>query len=401
MMPNLTRFPRLFSFLALSVCVSALLQAATPAASTTEKLIPVKPVTPPTHTVNITADHQTYDPEKGQTVFNGNVVLLYDNITIHSNEASMEMTGAGQPHIANFYPRPIVRRLVTYQNNIKKEDVIQADRIEFVVDQSIVRASGNSVSHVVTVAADPFTIRADVQQFDNNSKTMLAKGGVNVHHKDIVIDSPRAMMQVAPNGKAEKVVFLGGAKVVRTGSVITSDKMTILVASGDMLAEGNVQTLVQNKQDPSSKSPVSVKADNQQYDKVSDTILASGNVKIHYEDYEAMGPKATFKMVNGQVDKIFLTGRSTINVSDRIIQADRITITINPKNFDALGHVKSLFKTQGSGVGAKLAPSQPAASPAAASSGKTSGKSAASAAAAKKPATKKPSDLLNESDFKE
>jgi hypothetical protein len=50
-------------------------------------------------------------------------------------------------------------------------------------------------------------------------------------------------------------------------------------------------------------------------------------------------------MNGGSVDRILLTGRPSISDGTRNITADNITITTNPKHFDAVGHVKTQFKT--------------------------------------------------------
>jgi lipopolysaccharide export system protein LptA len=89
-----------------------------------------------------------------------------------------------------------------------------------------------------------------------------------------------------------------------------------------------------------------ITSDYQQYDKVSDMMIASGNVKIIYGDYIAVGPKATFRLKDQDVDQIFLTGRPTITEPGRTITADKITISTHPKNFDAVGNVKVNFQAR-------------------------------------------------------
>jgi lipopolysaccharide export system protein LptA len=140
------------------------------------------------------------------------------------------------------------------------------------------------------------------------------------------------------------VVFSGGARAEQEQSEIVSEKLTIMVGSGNLLAENNVKTNVKTEStSPDSPGRVFIDSDFQQYDKASDTMLASGNVRIRYGDYRAAGPKATFKMKGGGVDKIFITGRANIITNGRQVEADKIVITTSPKHFDAVGNVKSKF----------------------------------------------------------
>jgi len=119
------------------------------------------------------------------------------------------------------------------------------------------------------------------------------------------------------------------------------------MGSGNMYAENGVRTRVDLKeQEGGGPDKVLIFSDYQNYDKAANKMIASGHVKILYGDYIATGPKATFNIVGGTVDRIFLTGRSTIIEKAKKVTADKITITTNPKNFDAVGNVKTQFEQQ-------------------------------------------------------
>ncbi|MDX2085928.1 MAG: LptA/OstA family protein [Candidatus Melainabacteria bacterium] len=294
--------------------------------------------------IDIVADQTSYDTQSGRSFFKGNVVMAYNNIRIKSAEAAVELTPNGQPRIASFYPKPVATHTVPN----KGTDRLDADVIHMLLDKNVFKAEGNVVSNVVTVAADPFLIRADVQQFNSATRTVLAKGSVDVRYKDTHIQSPQALMRVTEAGKAERVVFLGGASIDQGASHIQGGRITVIMGSGNLIAEDNVSTRVDlPKQQASKPGSIEVRADYQQFDKVSQTVLASGNVRIVYEDYVATGPKATFKLDGNEVKNIVLSGRPSIADKERKITADRIVITPNPKKFDAVGHVKTQFITQG------------------------------------------------------
>ncbi len=289
-------------------------------------------------TVRIQADHQIYNMETKQYQLKGNVHVAYQNMTISGSEATMDVDATGQPSIAKFTNRPSFKRIAPD----KGEDKIVADTISIYLKDNSFGAEGNVQSQITTVASDPFTIRADVQRFDSARNIMTADGKVNVLYQGTAASSARAMVRMA-GGKAERVIFSGGAKVDKEDSQVTGEKITVLVDSGNLIAENNVKTVVTQK---NNNDKIYIYSDYQQYDKASDQMLASGHVKLIFGDYVATGPKATFKLKGNDLDRILLTGRPTIKDKERVITADTIVITTNPKNFDAKGNVKIQFQAK-------------------------------------------------------
>ena len=339
-----------------------------------------------TKQVNIEAEEQLFDPD-GTTTFKGDVHVTYDDYQIFSDEAKLQLSALGEPSIATFYPRPLAKHIGKEQPD--KEDTLRGDEIRIHLQESRIEAEGDTVSYVTSVAANPIKILADTQQFNNNTHTVKANGHVDVNYDGTNIKSPQATMWLSEGGKAKKVVFSGGAVAQKSNSSISSGTLTIMAGSGNMIAEHNVKTHVRTNGQNGDPSNVYIYSAYQQYDNDADTMLASGNVKIDYGDYKTSGPKATFRMKSGQVDTILLTGRSTITTNGRQVTADKITITTNPKHFDAVGNVKSQF----------LAKQQPPSTPAKApqvptkkDTGKTTITLPASQPVEKTPATNAPSD---------
>ena len=73
---------------------------------------------------------------------------------------------------------------------------------------------------------------------------------------------------------------------------------------------------------------------------------ASGNVNVWYQDYYAVGPKITFipDEKTGKPNEIFFTGRSSITQGVKTIYADKIRMTIEPKDFQAEGNVRTIIR---------------------------------------------------------
>ncbi len=311
-------------------------------------------ITPSSDNIRITADKQSYNLEKKKYLLSGKVAVVFQDMRITGNKAEVDMDEAGKPQVAHFYNRPVFKRIKPNEG----EDNVVGDIIKVYLSEDRYGAIGNVESKIATVAADPFLIRSDVQEFDNKNKVVSASGNVKVDYKGSQAFSKLANVRMKPTGKAERVIFSGNAKIKQENSVINGDRITVMVDSGNLIAEHNVTTNVTLKDEaqpvasakpgiPASGQPrkVIITSDYQQYDKSSDTMMASGNVKIIYDDYVAVGPKATFKLKGNDLDRIFLTGRPTITETGRVITADKITITTNPKNFDAVGNVKVNFKT--------------------------------------------------------
>jgi lipopolysaccharide export system protein LptA len=329
-------------------------------------------ITPDLNNIRMAADKQSYNLEQKKYILSGHVTVAFQDMRITGNKAEVDMDAAGKPQVANFYNRPAFKRI---KPNVGEDNIV-GDIIKVYLSEDRYGALGNVVSHIATVAAAPFLIRSDAQEFDNKNKVVSASGNVKVDYNGSHAFSSIANVRMKPDGKADRVIFSGGARIEQENSVINGDRITVMVDSGNLIAENHVTTNVTLKENSSpvtkpTPSPVSTKpskvvitSDYQQYDKSSDVMMASGNVKIIYDEYVAVGPKATFKLKGSDLDRIFLTGRPTITEPGRMITADKITITTNPKNFDAVGNVKVNFKTENRGTA-----KSPAATPKGAASG--------------------------------
>jgi lipopolysaccharide export system protein LptA len=330
------------------------------------------PVLPDASVIHMTADKQSYNLEQKKYSLTGRVNVSYQNMRITGSHADIEMDTSGKPQVARFTNRPLFKMIKPKVG----EDTVTGDRINVYINDDRYAAQGSVQSHITTVAADPFYIRSDIQEFDHKNQVVSASGNVHVDYKGSKASSTLANVRMRDNGRAERVIFSGGAHIHKEASEINGEKITIMVDSGNLIAERNVHTRVDLPKQPATASTlgttiasaapkstaatdpdrVFLSSDYQQYDKISDTILASGHVRIIYGDYVAVGPKATFKLKNKDLDRILLTGRATITETGRTITADRIVITTHPRNFDAAGNVKVNFKTtQGAATGARPA----------------------------------------------
>ncbi len=97
--------------------------------------------------------------------------------------------------------------------------------------------------------------------------------------------------------------------IKRDNSIINANSFYYNPLQMNWVASGktNSQTVLEDS------TKVAIWADYQQYDKKSNTLMTSGNVKIAYKNYIASGPKATFlpdKEGDSKPNHIVFYGRS-------------------------------------------------------------------------------------------
>ena len=124
-------------------------------------------------------------------------------------------------------------------------------------------------------------------------------------------------------------------------SIITADKFIYDAVTEVAYGLGNAHSDVDM-----DGTRINVWSDRQEYYKQPNIIQASGKVHVIYKDYDAKGPKATVypDPKTKKPNEIIFIGRSTIVEQMRSIEADRIKMYINPKNFFAEGNVKTVIR---------------------------------------------------------
>ena len=206
-------------------------------------------------------------------------------------------------------------------------------------------AEGNTISSITENDKPVVIVTADKQEYHKATSTMKAFGNVNILYKDIETYSNEAIVNLTDKNDVKIIYLIGNAKLNQGKNKINANKLTYNNIKQEAVANGNVYTDITTE----DNKRIEVWSDFQSYDKKTNIVSASGSTKIKYEDYTARGPK-----VNVYADKnthklnqaVFL-GRSKIETKGRTIEADRITITMNPKDFKAEGHVKSTIPNLG------------------------------------------------------
>ncbi len=283
---------------------------------------------------------QTYSEKDSLIKFLGDVKVRYDDITIVGDKADVSVTKDNKLDTATFHDQPYAFQI---QNNKKRE--VKANIMKFSLLNKILRAEGNTQT-IVTEGKTPIAIiNANEQEYDTNTNIMTARGTVSIKYRDMTAYSDTAKVKTDKNGNVQRLDLIGNAKINQTKNHATADHFIYTAATEEMVAIGN--TMSSTVTDNGSEFKVTAKY--QQYDKKNNVFMGSGNVQVYYQDYYAKSPKMTCypDKVTKKINEVFMTGRSMIRQNEKEIHADKIKIIVDPKNFEAVGNVKTIIKDVG------------------------------------------------------
>ena len=289
--------------------------------------------------LSIESDKQTFKMEESKATFDGNVKLKIDDFTATSSKAEFFIDPkTKQLSDAVMYDKPYVVQIKTDKKNEIKSNILKMSLLN-----KTIRAEGNTQTTVTPNNALKPTviITADSQEYDTNTKTLTAKGGVIIYYKDVETFSDSAVANLNKNGDLQKITLTGHGRLKQKDSVITANKFIYDAVKEIAYALGSAHSDVDM-----DGTRINVWSDRQEYYKNQNIIQASGKVHVTYKDYDAKGPKATVypdKKTNKPNEIVFI-GRSVITEQMRSIEADRIKMFIEPKNFFAEGNVKTVIK---------------------------------------------------------
>ena len=283
---------------------------------------------------------QTYSERDNLIKFLGDVKVRYEDITIVGDKADVSVTKDNKLDTATFHDQPYAFQI---QNNKKRE--VKANILKFSLLNKVIRAEGNTQT-IVTEGKTPIAIiNANEQEYDTKTNVMTARGTVSIKYRDVTAFSDKAIVRTNKNGEVQRLDLVGHAKINQTKHHATADHFIYTATNEEMVAIGNTMTSTVTE----NGSPFKVTARYQQYDKKNNIFMGSGNVQVYYQDYYAKAPKMTCypDKITKKINEVFMSGRSMIQQNDKEIHADKIKIIVDPKNFEAVGNVKTIIKDLG------------------------------------------------------
>lgn len=286
--------------------------------------------------LKIQADKQSFKEAENKAKFEGNVKVEYEDLTVMGKRAEVNIDPQTKKlKDATFFDQPYVIQVKKGKTNEIKANIIKMSLIG-----KKVKAEGNTQTTVTENAQPTAIITADSQEYDSNSKVLTAKGSVIIFYKDVETFSDTAVANMNKDGDLQKITLTGHGKLKQKDSIIVADKFIYDAVTEEAFGIGNAYSDVSM-----DDTRIQVWSNRQQYDKKTNVMMAAGDVHVIYQDYDAKGPKASVypDPKTNKPNKVVFVGRSKITNEGRTIEADRIEMIIEPKNFFAEGNVKTFI----------------------------------------------------------
>ena len=280
---------------------------------------------------------QTFSDKEKKIKLDGGVKVKIDNLTVESPRAEVSVRRGNKLDTATFYDKPYA-----FEINMNKKREVKANILQVSLINKVVRAEGETQS-IITEGNTPIVvINADEQEYDTKSNVMVANGKVTMRYKDIESWSDKAVIIADPKGGLKKLDLIGNAKVKREQNISEGHHFVYNPITEEMQVTGNTKTTAIT--DDGKK--LVIHSDYQQYNKPQNSYIGNGHVKIWFDEYYAQGPKVSVfpDVETGKLNEVYFVGRSKIIQEDKDIIADKIKITLDPKDFQAEGNVRTIIR---------------------------------------------------------
>ncbi len=284
---------------------------------------------------------QSYNENENKLKFDGDVNVSIDDLKVVGDSADVSMDGNQKLDTATFYDKPYA---VEIKKNKKRE--VKANILKLSLITKIVRAEGDTQSIVFDGKTPIVVINSDIQEYDTKTGIMTAEGAVTILYKELETFSDRAKIKTDKNGDLKDIELLGNAHIKQTNNESFADRFEYNASTKILTGIGNTTSNVIME----NGTKLVLKANRQEYLQNKSVFSAAGNCRVWYEDYYAVGPKiVVYPNSAGKPNDIFFTGRSSITQGVRTIFADKIKMTLKPKDFHADGNTRTVIKNVGSG----------------------------------------------------
>lgn len=287
--------------------------------------------------LKIQSNKQEFSDKDNKIFLDGNVKVKMDDLNITSPKAQVEI----DPQTKKIKNVQFLENAYSYQVKANKKHEIKANILKLSLLDKVLTAEGNAQSSVTENNKPLVIITADKQEYNKNTNVMKASGQVIVYYKDIETFSNSAIVDLTKQNEIKRIQLIGNGIIKQKDNKISADRLSYDTNKEEAIAQGNVFTDFKTE----DGSPLKVWSNYQMYSDRDNYIVASGNTVIKFKDYTARGPKASVfpdKSTN-KLNEVVFTGRSKIEQQGRTIEADRIKMTLNPKDFAAEGNVTTII----------------------------------------------------------
>ena len=291
--------------------------------------------------LTVESDSQEFKDTEHKIYLEGNVKVKSGDVNIMSPRAIVDI----DPQNNKVNNVEFKDKAYTYQMQDGKMHEIKAQILKMSLLNKVFTADGNTISSITEKGKPVVIVTADKQEYNKYTNVMKATGNVNIVYKDVETFSQQAIVDLTKENDVKRIQLLGNAQLNQSGSKISARKLDYDNIKQEAVATGSVFTDITTEDNKNIK----VWSDYQSYNKKANYITASGSTTIKYEDYTAKGPKLNVypDKVTKKLNEAVFVGRSKIETKGRSIEADRIVITMDPKDFKAEGNVKSIIPNIG------------------------------------------------------
>lgn len=291
--------------------------------------------------LSVESDKQEFKDNESKIYLEGNVKVKSGGVNVLSPKAVVEVN----PKNHKVDRVEFQDNAYSYYMESGKKHEIKAQVLEMSLLNKFFTAQGDSISTITEKDRPVVVVTADRQEYNKKTNVMKAFGNVNILYKDIETFSEKAVVELNKDNDVKNIELIGSANLKQNKSRIKANSLTYDNVKQEAIANGNVHTTIVTE----DEKTIEVWSAYQSYDKPTNLVTASGGTKVKFEDYYAQGPKVNVysdKETKKLNEAVFL-GRSKIETKGRTIEADRISITMNPKDFKAEGNVKSMIPNIG------------------------------------------------------
>ncbi len=291
----------------------------------------------------IESKSQTFSEGDNKIKFNGDVKVSVDDLKVVGESADVNMDNEQNLDTATFYDKPYAFEI---KKNKKRE--VKANILKISLINKIVHAEGDTQSVVFDGKTPIIVINSDVQEYDTRTGVMTATGNVTMKYKEIESFSNKAIITTDKNGDLRTLELIGNGKITQKANDSYADRFFYDSSTKVLTATGNTTSNMIN--DDGKK--LTLKSNIQEFMQDKNAFSASGNVRVWYDDYYAVGPKINvYPNKEGKPNDVFFIGRSSITQGVRTIYADKIKMKLDPKDFQAEGNTRTVIKNIGSSEG--------------------------------------------------
>lgn len=285
---------------------------------------------------------QSYSEKDNKIKFDGNVKVTVDDMKVVGDKADVSMDGDQKLDTATFYDKPYA-----YEVKKNKKREVKANILKLSLITKVVKAQGDTQSIVFDGKTPVVVINADEQEYDTKTGIMTAIGTVTIHYKELETFSNKAVVKTDKSGDLKNIELIGNARIKQQSNDSYADRFFYDAGSKILTATGNTTSNAMME----DGTKLVLKSNRQEYAQDKNIFNASGNVRVWYQDYYAVGPKITVYPNNktGKPNEIYFIGRSSITQGVRTIYADKIKMVMKPKTFHADGNTRTVIKNIGSG----------------------------------------------------